>query len=83
MTASTRALRRAPLAMLVVLLGGALGVTAQATAQDSPVEGTPRLVVEESTHDWGQLLKGQATEYTFSVRNDGDGALLIEKVQAT
>ena len=86
MTVTSRG-RRPALIALVALLAGSLGVSAQdptpTPATGTPPKGAPRLVVEETTYDWGQLLKGQATEHTFTVRNEGDAPLLIEKVQAT
>ena len=62
-----------------------LAMSAPAFAQDlKPVQkGQPKLVVEDSTHNWGRLLKGEKYDHTFTVRNDGDATLFIEKVKST
>lgn len=62
-----------------------LAMSAPAFAQDlKPLQkGQPKLVVEDSTHNWGRLLKGEKYEHTFTVRNDGDATLFIEKVKST
>ncbi len=81
------------LCLATIFLGPAtifLGPATVAIAQDSPIvldpaptTGTPTLVVPESTHNWGKLLKGDKFEHKFTLRNDGDAPLLIENVKST
>ena len=74
--------RRSP-ATLTACLIVALSAPAFAQVIQPVKEGQPKLVVEDSTHNWGRLLKGEKYDHTFTVRNDGDAPLLIEKVKST
>ena len=76
-------------ALLLLGLSAAVLSPGAATAQtpkiQEPTNGgrSPRLVVTESTYNWGKLLKGDTLEHKFTIRNEGDAPLLIEKVKAT
>lgn len=42
----------------------------------------PRIVFEETTHDFGEQISGNDLEKTFAFTNEGDGTLIIENVRA-
>ena len=63
------AVRRAPLALLVVALAGC-------EPAPEPV-ALPRLVVDAPAFDFGQLPQGAPIEHGFDVRNDGGAPLTI------
>lgn len=66
---------------VLLLVAGSTGLTAQEIPGRS--QGSPRIAAEESTKDWGEILKGSKFEHTFQIRNDGDVPLLIENVKTT
>ena len=72
-----------PRATLTACLILALSAPAFGQVVQPAKKGQPKLVVENSTHHWGRLLKGEKYDHTFTVRNDGDAPLLIEKVKST
>lgn len=43
--------------------------------------GSPKLVVDQTEHDFGEVKEGDAIEHTFRLLNKGDQPLMIEKVQ--
>ena len=62
--------------MLTLLSAGA------ALAQETPkAGGTPKLVLESPTHDFGEIKSGAPLRYTFKVKNEGTADLLIQNVQ--
>ena len=75
---------RRPAALAV--LGGLLLLAAggPSFAQDpgapTKVQG-PKILIEETTFDWGRVLHGEVVEHTFKVKNVGTETLRITKVQ--
>ena len=65
--------------IVAVLISAGFSISSMAEA----ATGVPRIYVEENTHNWGKVLKGDVVEHVFRVRNDGDSPLLIEQVKAT
>ena len=47
----------------------------------SPATATPMLVIDEPTHDLGSVVQGEKAQHTFVLRNLGNEALVISKVQ--
>jgi hypothetical protein len=43
---------------------------------------SPRIVFDETTHDFGEQISGSDLEKTFAFRNEGDGTLIVENVKA-
>ncbi len=64
------------------------GLVAFAPAQDNQTDrggpGTdiarPALVVDEFTHDFGEVKSGKALRWAFKIRNVGKADLLIQSV---
>jgi hypothetical protein len=76
----------AALAAFAAGLGAQAPVPVPTPAPDpgaAPPKGPPRLVLGENNHNYGRVIQGQLVEHVFTVRNDGDGPLLIKNVQAT
>jgi hypothetical protein len=42
--------------------------------------GSPRLILEEKSHDFGKVREGDVIEHTFRIFNKGDEPLLIGRV---
>lgn len=51
------------------------------TTGNSP-GGTPRIVFEKTSYDFGEQVSGVELEKTFTFTNQGDGVLIIENVRA-
>jgi hypothetical protein len=49
----------------------------------SNVWAAPKLVVEQPTFDFGEVLQGQTVQHTFRFSNDGNEPLQIEKVKSS
>ena len=64
---------------LALALALALTATAQQDAGAKPGEG-PKLVIESTTHDFGEVKPGSPLRYSFKVKNTGKGDLLIQSV---
>lgn len=68
--------------LTLALIGlGALAATAHAQETSPAAAGTPRAVIEETTHNAGEVPKGTIIEHDFIVRNDGDADLLVLDVK--
>lgn len=48
-----------------------------------PPEGPPKLVLPETSHDFGSIPATDSVQYTFPVHNEGQGALTISRVYTT
>lgn len=48
-----------------------------------PPEGPPKLVIAETFHDFGTIPATNKVDYTFPVRNEGQGTLTISRVYTT
>ena len=46
-----------------------------------PVVAGPKLVLPETSFDWGSVLQGEVVEHAFTVRNEGTSLLQITQVQ--
>lgn len=68
-----------------------LGVTLAAKAQLNSAELIPetapgavaKLILEESSYDFGEIEKGLPVEHTFSIQNGGNAPLLISRVKTS
>ena len=65
----------------VLLLVG-LFVLGAAAQQDSTITG-PRLVFNESTYDFGEILPDTVVNYTFGFSNAGNDTLRISTVYSS
>lgn len=43
----------------------------------------PRIEIKEATYNFGKVVEGAKLQHVFEVRNTGDAALDIERVQPT
>ena len=43
--------------------------------------GTPKLSLQENTHDFGKISEDQSVSHTFTIHNTGNGTLNITKVE--
>lgn len=48
-----------------------------------PPEGPPKLVLPEQFHDFGPIPATNTVDYTFPIRNEGQGTLTISRVYTT
>ena len=58
----------------------ATSATARQNQEPKPAEGAPKMVIESFTHDFGEVKAGTPLRYTFKVKNEGKGDLLIQNV---
>jgi hypothetical protein len=58
-------------------------VPAEDSARAEKAEGTPRIVFEESEHDFGTIGEQQTVKHTFTFKNDGDATLVIDSIKTT
>lgn len=66
-------------------LGLVIGLTSLAPAQEKlpgPGSGAedvlaPRLVIDDATHDFGEVTPGLPLQWTFKIKNVGNADLLI------
>lgn len=65
----------------VILLVGLFG-SVTAAQQDSTING-PRLVFNESTYDFGEILPDTVVNYTFGFSNAGNDTLRISTVYSS
>jgi hypothetical protein len=66
----------APLLTLLLMVGA---VAAQEKATGQPA-GSPKLVIESFTKDFGDVLSGAPLKYSFKIKNEGTTDLLIQNV---
>lgn len=52
-------------------------------AQDSSTAKTPKVVIENLEHNFGQVKEGRKISHTFLVKNEGTADLQIEDVAPT
>jgi len=50
---------------------------------DTPQEGTPKIVLENNTYDFGSIDPGSKNKGEFTFINEGDGVLKISKIKST
>lgn len=55
---------------------------AHSSKSDAGTGKGPRIVFEETTHDFGRQLSGEDLENIFVFTNKGDSTLIIENVKA-
>ncbi len=67
-----RAIRTLPIAL----------AAASVLALSSYSFSTPRASVDALAHDFGTLRKEASAKHTFTIRNEGTSALVIEKIEA-
>ena len=66
--------------LLAVLLAGL--ATGAVAAADKPAEGVPKIVFDQTEHDFGTQPQSTKAKHTFVFRNEGTETLRIEKVKA-
>ena len=64
-----------PALALTILL--AVSAAAQEKQQPKQAEGTPKLIVEAFTHDFGEVKPGTPLRYAFKIKNEGKADLMI------
>jgi Protein of unknown function (DUF1573) len=58
----------------------ALPTAAQEKRTPNQAGDAPRLVVTEVVHDFGEVKAGTPLRYSFKIKNEGKGELLIQSV---
>ncbi len=53
------------------------------SANGSEEKPMPKLVFEETTHDFGTIIRGEKLTYKFKFKNVGDADLVISKVSTS
>lgn len=51
--------------------------------EETPQLQTPKIVFEETEHDFGEIPQGSNVTYTFTFNNDGEGTLEIGKLKTS
>lgn len=64
---------------LALALALALTAVAQQDSGAKPADG-PKLVIESTTHDFGEVKSGSPLRYAFKIKNAGKTDLLIQSV---
>jgi hypothetical protein len=64
--------------MLVAVAAGFFGSPLPAQEQKGP-----QLEIKESAYDFGKVVEGAKLQHVFDVRNSGDAALDIQRIQPT
>jgi hypothetical protein len=67
------------LAALLALAVSAFGQTPSAT-QPARTPAAPKLVINKTQYDFGDIKKGQAASYSFTFKNEGKAELQILNV---
>jgi hypothetical protein len=60
-----------------------LAMTGVALAQGKPANRTgpaPRLAIDATTHDFGEVKTGESLRWAFKIKNTGDADLVIQNV---
>lgn len=70
-----------PPAAVLPLLLSLLAVPA--TAQESAPAPAPNIVVAQTVHDFGEVVRGQVLETEFEIENTGTAPLIIEGVRSS
>jgi hypothetical protein len=65
------------LALAMTLAGPA---AARQNQQPKPDAGSPKMVIESFTHDFGEVKSGTPLRYTFKIKNEGKADLSIMNV---
>jgi hypothetical protein len=65
------------MALAIVLVTAA---AAQQNQQPKPDAGSPKMVIESFTHDFGEVKAGTPLRYTFKIKNEGKTDLSILNV---
>jgi hypothetical protein len=68
------------LSALALVIGLAIPAAAQQNQQPKPDEGSPKMVIESLTHDFGEVDSGTPLRYAFKIKNEGKSDLLIQNV---
>lgn len=66
--------------------GGDLPVSEEAEQKSEELEivgDPPKLIIEESEHNFGSMEVGQTLEHEFVIRNEGEGVLKLKKDRST
>jgi hypothetical protein len=53
------------------------------TDSASPVSAAPKIELEDSVFNFGEMIEGQTVEHTFEVQNRGDQPLEIKQLKST
>lgn len=71
--------------MALVLFGPRAGSSALAEGQEQAAapQGGPRIVFEETSHDFGTVGQSQSVKHVFKFKNAGDATLVISNVRTT
>lgn len=56
---------------------------AEAPSEAAPAEAAPKIAADEAVYDFGSVAPKGTVEHVFTIRNEGDADLHIERVQKT
>ena len=65
---------------LALALMFAMPAVAQEKQSPNQGDNLPKLVIKESTHDFGEVKAGTPLRYAFKIKNEGKADLLIQSV---
>ena len=65
---------------LALALMFAMPAAAQEKQSPNQDGNLPKLVIKESTHDFGEVKAGTPLRYAFKIKNEGKADLLIQSV---
>lgn len=65
--------------ILIVIVASLAGCGRQ-SRQTETANGTPQISFDVDTYDFGTIVQGEKVSHTFTFRNIGDGALIINDV---
>ena len=54
----------------------------QVAVKDS-LAGTPKIVFNKDSHDFGTIVQGEVVSYTFLYQNEGDGGLVLTSASSS
>jgi hypothetical protein len=47
------------------------------------LQGTPKIVFNKDSHDFGTIVQGEVVTYTFLYRNEGEGGLVLTSASSS
>lgn len=65
--------------LLIAIARAPIGLAQQATAAASAADRpAPKIVVSQTTYDFGNIFRGEGMSYVFVIKNEGKADLVIE-----
>lgn len=71
-------LKNLMLALALLAVASAAGMAQEKSEQKA--NGTPKLAIAQTSHDFGEIKAGTPLKYSFKIKNEGSADLLIKNV---